>query len=61
MCMTNHSTYVLQVNKFKEVIFRKKTEVPEMLKQVEKHPSYDMQGLYGVLHVGSLTLSTHAQ
>ena len=28
----------------KELLFRKEMNVPEMLKQVEKHPSYDMQG-----------------
>ena len=33
------------MNKIKEMFFRKDMEIPEILKQVEKHPSYDMQGL----------------
>ena len=27
------------------LLFSKEMKVPEMLRQVEKHPSYDMQGL----------------
>ena len=29
----------------KDLLFSKEMKVPEMLRQVEKHPSYDMQGL----------------
>ena len=34
-----------QVNKIKELLFSKAMKVPEMLKKIERHPSYDMQGL----------------
>jgi serine/threonine protein kinase len=33
-----------QVNKIKELLFSKAMKVPEMLKKIERHPSYDMQG-----------------
>ena len=28
----------------KELLFQKEMKVPEVLKQVQRHPSYDMQG-----------------